>query len=109
MSIGKLLVYPGAGGRSHGRARPPAAGRAGAAPSGRGMARVLGERLGRRGTEQNELFRLEFGQNSCKMQEFSLENSKSLEINFQHFRKYRRNSDKFSSNSVQKSMKRIQK
>ena len=27
-----------------------------------------------RGTEPNELFRSEFGQNSCKTQEFSLEN-----------------------------------
>ena len=40
MPIGELPVYPGGGGRSHGRARPPAAGRAGPAPSGRGLARV---------------------------------------------------------------------
>ena len=32
------------------------------------------ERFDRRGTEPNELFRSEFGQNSCKIQEFSLEN-----------------------------------
>ena len=43
---------------------------------------ALVERFGRRGTEQNELFRSEFGQNSCKIQEFSLlvENSKNSEI-----------------------------
>ena len=35
---------------------------------------TLVERFSRRGTEPNELFRSEFGQNSCKMQEFSLEN-----------------------------------
>ena len=32
------------------------------------------ERFGRRGTEPNELFRSEFGQNSVKIQEFSVEN-----------------------------------
>ena len=32
------------------------------------------ERFGRRGTEQNELLRSEFGENSFKIQEFSLEN-----------------------------------
>ena len=39
------------------------------------------ERFGRRGTEPNELFRSEFGQNSFKnlIQEFSLENSKNSE------------------------------
>ena len=31
------------------------------------------ERFDRRGTEPFELFRSEFGQNSCKIQEFSLE------------------------------------
>ena len=35
---------------------------------------ALVERFGRRGTEQNELLRSEFGENSCKIQEFSLEN-----------------------------------
>ena len=44
----------------------------------------LVERFGRRGTEPNELFRSEFGQNSCKIQEFSLENSKNSE-NFNMF------------------------
>ena len=34
----------------------------------------LVERFGRRGTEPNELFRSEFGQNSFKIQEFSVEN-----------------------------------
>ena len=37
------------------------------------------ERFGRRGTEQNELLRSEFGENSCKIQEFSLENLKNSE------------------------------
>ena len=41
------------------------------------------ERFGWRGTEPNELFRSEFGQNSFKIQEFSLENSKiSEKFNF---------------------------
>ena len=38
------------------------------------------ERFGRRGTEPNELFRSESGQNSFKLQEFSLESSKISEI-----------------------------
>ena len=38
------------------------------------------ERFDRRGTEPFELFRSEFGQNSFKIQEFSLENSKCSEI-----------------------------
>ena len=42
------------------------------------------ERFDRRGTEPFELFRSEFGQNSCKIQEFSLENSKNSE-NFNIF------------------------
>ena len=42
------------------------------------------ERFGRRGTEPNELFRSEFGQNSFKIEEFSLENSKNSE-NFNIF------------------------
>ena len=49
--------------------------------------------------------------NSFKIQEFSLEDSKISEIlsNFQHFLNYRRNSDKISSKSEQKSVKKIQK
>ena len=47
------------------------------------LARSWVERFGRRGTEQNELFRSEFGQNSCKIQEFPLESSK-ISKNFQH-------------------------
>ena len=43
--------------------------------------KALVERFGQRGTEPNELFRSEFGQNSCKIQEFSLENSKNSEKN----------------------------
>ena len=35
------------------------------------------ERFDRRGTEPFELFRSEFGQNSCTIQEFSPENSKN--------------------------------
>ena len=37
------------------------------------------ERFGRRGTEPNELFRSDFGQNSFKIQKCSLENSKNSE------------------------------
>ena len=44
------------------------------------------ERFGRRGTEPNELFRSELGQNSFKIQEFSLKKSKKIQnfgkINF---------------------------
>ena len=38
------------------------------------------ERFGRRGTEPNELLRSEFGENSCTIQEFSLENSENFNI-----------------------------
>ena len=65
------------------------------------------ERFDRRGIEPFELFRSEFGQNSFKIQEFSVESSKISEIlKFQHFLNYRRNSDKISSNSGQKSIKK---
>ena len=74
---------------------------------GRG-ARPCVERFGRRGTEPNGLFRSEFGQNSFKIQEFSLKQSKKIQ-KFQHFLKHRRNSDNISSKSEQKSVKRIQK
>ena len=74
-----------------------------------GAASCLVERLDRRGTEPFELFRSEFGQNSFKIQEFSLENSKISENEIQHFLKYRQNSDKISSKSVQESPRRIQK
>ena len=90
-------------------------------------------RFGRRGTEPNELFRSEFGQNSWNQKKTT--KSYFIEVacdqkyktgpqffqnsgifarkfknfgNFQHFLKYRRNSDKISSKSEQKSMKRIQ-
>ena len=63
---------------------PAAPARARQRPRGpRGAVETLVERFGRRGTEPNELFRSEllllrcfrseFGQNSCKIQEFSLE------------------------------------
>ena len=45
---------------------------------------TLVERFGRRGTEPNELFRSEFGHNSFKIQELSLENLKKSE-NFNIF------------------------
>ena len=38
------------------------------------------ERFDRRGTGPNEPFRSEFGQNSFKIQEFSLEKSKKIQI-----------------------------
>ena len=54
--------------------------------------------------------RSEFFHNNDKIQEFSLENSKISEIfNMILSKKYRRNSDQISSESEQKSMKRIQK
>ena len=43
------------------------------------------ERFDRRGTEPFELFTSEFVQNSCKIQEFSLENSKIISENFNSF------------------------
>ena len=48
------------------------------------------ERFGRRETEPNDLFRSEFGQNSFKIQAFSLEKSKK------NVRKFK-NSEKFNS------------
>ena len=64
------------------------------APAEAGAAWV--ERFDRRGIEPFELFTSEFGQNSFKIQEFSLENSKISEkiFNFNIFLKYRRDSDK---------------
>ena len=38
------------------------------------------ERFGRRGTEPNKLFRLEVGQNSFKIQEFSIEKQRKFKI-----------------------------
>ena len=61
-----------------------------ASPSsaGTGRSRRWVERFDRRGTEPNELFRSEFGQNSFKIQEFSIfaRNFKKIR-KFQHFRK----------------------
>ena len=56
-------------------------------PQGNGFVAVYGlvERFGRRGTEPNELFTSEFGQNSCKTQEFSLEKKIQKFGKFQHF------------------------
>ena len=50
-----------------------------------GAVPLLVERFDRRGTEPFELFRSEFGQNSFKIQEFSLENLKISEIIFNNF------------------------
>ena len=79
----------------------------------------LVERFDRRGTEPFELFRSEFGQNSGTFKfcvgSQNAENGEAFARKFknfgkiQHFLKYRRNSDKRSSKSEQKSMKRIQK
>ena len=66
------------------------------------------ERFDRRGTEPFEPFEpFEFFQNR-NFPEFFLRKFKNFR-KFQHFLNYRRNSDKISSKSEQKSVKRIQK
>ena len=72
---------------------------------------ALVERFGRRGTVSNELFQSEIRQNSCKiknLENFGRKFKKVGKFKFQHFPEYRRNSDKISSKSAQKSPKRIQ-
>ena len=52
--------------------------------------RTWAERFGRRGTEPKELFTSEFGQNSCKIQEYSIfvRKKNHRKSKFQHFLKY---------------------
>ena len=79
-----------ADGRAAGRSNRPgsrsAASRAVGLSAGRAAGSAIGavcrwvERFDRRGTEPFELLASEFGQNSFKIQEFSLENSKISEI-----------------------------
>ena len=76
--------------------------------SERGSVSCRVERFDRRGTEPFEPFEpFEFFQNK-NFPEFFLREFKNFR-KFQHFLNYRRNSDKISSKSEQKSVKRIQK
>ena len=91
-----------------GRARSGGAGRAVGADAQLSPAGTRVERFGRRGTEPFEPFEpFEFFQNR-NFPEFFLRKFKNFR-KFQHFLNYRRNSDKISSKSEQKSVKRIQK
>ena len=75
---------------------------------GHGQVVIRVERFDRRGTESFEPFEpFEFFQNR-NFPEFFLRKFKNFR-KFQHFLNYRRNSDKISSKSEQKSVKRIQK